>query len=176
MGWRRLFETQEVMYKDLVIEFLATISFARKDGIFAEDNLSFFLGGERRTLSLVDFAIRKGIYIPAKAHSEAYQQYTVRCVRITEGFRAEAHWNEIENGAYDKGTTQECDIHSPIHRLFHRLITNTINQRQEGDKCPTIDVFFVRALTSPDVYVDLPFLLVDFLAVRARKDRRWSPL
>lgn len=54
MGWRRLFEIQEVVYKELVIEFMATISFTRKDGIFVEDNLSFCLGGERHTLSLVE--------------------------------------------------------------------------------------------------------------------------
>lgn len=41
MGWRRLFEIQEAVYKELVIEFLAMVSFARKDGIFAEENLSF---------------------------------------------------------------------------------------------------------------------------------------
>ncbi|CAH1422232.1 unnamed protein product [Lactuca virosa] len=34
MGWRRLFQIQEVVYKELVIEFLATVSFARKYGFF----------------------------------------------------------------------------------------------------------------------------------------------
>lgn len=92
------------------------------------------------------------------------------------GFKAEAHWNEIENGAYDKGTAKESDIRSPLPRLLHRLITNAINRREEGDKCPTIDVFFLWALITPDVYVDLPFLLADFLVSRARKDRQGSPL
>ncbi|CAH1451257.1 unnamed protein product [Lactuca virosa] len=32
MGWRRLFEIQEVVYKELVVEFLATVSFTRKYG------------------------------------------------------------------------------------------------------------------------------------------------
>lgn len=46
------------MYKELVVKFLDTVSFAQRDGIFVEDNLSFCLGGERRTLSLVDFMLR----------------------------------------------------------------------------------------------------------------------
>ncbi|CAH1450032.1 unnamed protein product [Lactuca virosa] len=46
MGWRQLFQIQEIVYKELVIEFLGTISFRRKDGAFDEDNLTFFLGGE----------------------------------------------------------------------------------------------------------------------------------
>ncbi|CAI9277084.1 unnamed protein product [Lactuca saligna] len=43
MGWRRFFEIQKVVYKKLVIELLATVSFARNEGIVVEDNLSFAL-------------------------------------------------------------------------------------------------------------------------------------
>ena len=64
-------------------------------------------------------------------------------MRDVEGFKAEKHWYTIANGACLKETAQESDIRSPIHRLLHRLITNTVNERQEGDKCPTIDVFFL---------------------------------
>ncbi|CAH1447366.1 unnamed protein product [Lactuca virosa] len=117
MGWRRLFEIQEVEYKELVIEFLAMISFARKHGIFAKDNLSFCPGGERRTLSLADFAIRTEIYLPAKAHSEPYQQYIAKYVPIIEGFRAEAHWNEIANGK------------APFPRLGSKEFDHTIRGR-----------------------------------------------
>ncbi|CAI9280864.1 unnamed protein product [Lactuca saligna] len=95
---------------------------------------------------------------------------------VTKRFKAEAHLNEIANGAYNKGTTQESNIRSPLHRLLHWLIANTINYIQEGDKCLTIDVFLLWAFTTPDVYVDLPFLLADFLVTRAGKDRRGSPL
>lgn len=113
---------------------------------------------KRRTLSLADFTLRTQIYLPSDVHSEAYQQYIVGCVQITEEFKPEAHWNEIANRAYDKRTAQESDILSPFHHLLHRLITNTIYQRQEEDKCPTIYVFFIWGLITPDVYLDLPFL------------------
>lgn len=103
--------------------------FAQTDVIFVEDDLSFWLGGERHTLILVDFALRTQIYLLSKVHSKAYQQYITGYVRVTEGFKAEAYWNEIENGSYDKGITQESDIRSPLHRLLHRLIINAINQR-----------------------------------------------
>lgn len=90
-------------------------------------------------------------------------------------FKVEEHWNAITNGMYNKVTAQESDIRSPIHRMLHCLITNTINERQEGDKCP-VDVFFSWAITSTDIYVDLPFHLAEFLAARVAKDRRGSPL
>ncbi|CAH1417043.1 unnamed protein product [Lactuca virosa] len=83
LGWRRIFHIQEIVYKELVIEFLATISFARNDGIYADNNLTFFLGGERRTLSLADFALGTQIYLPSEVHSEPYQQYIAGCVRNT---------------------------------------------------------------------------------------------
>ncbi|CAI9283615.1 unnamed protein product [Lactuca saligna] len=128
------------------------VSFKRKDGIYDENNLTFCLGRQRRTLSLADFALRKEVYLPS-----------------------EAHWNEIAYEAYKKGTTQESDIHSPLHHLLHCLITNTTNQRQEGDKCPTMNMFFLWALISSDAYVDLPFLLADFIMERVGKDRQRSP-
>ncbi|CAH1441649.1 unnamed protein product [Lactuca virosa] len=73
LGWRRIFEIQEVVYKELVYEFLATVSFAKKDRIYADDNLTFCLGGERRSLSIADFALQVGIYLPAEVHTPLYQ-------------------------------------------------------------------------------------------------------
>lgn len=70
LGWRWIFEIQEVVYKELVHEFLATISFARKVGIYADDNIKFCLGGEIRSLSLADFALRTEIYLPSEVHLE----------------------------------------------------------------------------------------------------------
>ncbi|CAH1417605.1 unnamed protein product [Lactuca virosa] len=115
LGWRQIFQIQEIVYKELLIEFLAMVSFARKDGIYADSNLTFCLGGERRTLSLADFALRAEIYLPSEVHSESYQQYIAGCVRNTEGFKEELHWNAIANGVYEKGTAQESDIRSPVH-------------------------------------------------------------
>ncbi|CAH1433904.1 unnamed protein product [Lactuca virosa] len=91
MGWRRIFQIQETVYKELVVEFLSTVSFARKAGIYADDNLTFCLGGERRSLTLADFSLRIGIYLPSEVHSESYQQYIANCVRDVEGFKAEEH-------------------------------------------------------------------------------------
>ena len=133
-------------------EFLAAVSFARKDGLYADDNLTFCLGEERRSLSLAYFSLRVGIYLPAEIHTPVYQQFIAASIRSIKGFKEKDHWHSIANGVYHKGTAQESDMQSPIHRLLHRLITNTINERREGDKCPTVDVFFLWVLTSSEVY------------------------
>lgn len=175
LGWRQIFEIQEVVYKEFVYEFLAMVSFARKYGIYVDDNLTFCLSGERCSLSLTDFALRTGIYLPSEVHTKLYQQFIAASIRNIEWFKAEEHWHAISNGVYEKGTAQESDIHSPIHRLLHRLITNTINERQKVVKCPTVDVFFLWVLTSTDTYADLPFHLAEFLTSQATKDRCGSP-
>ncbi|CAI9282079.1 unnamed protein product [Lactuca saligna] len=74
LGWRRISEIQEVVSKELVYEFLTKVYFARKYGIYDDDNLTFSLGGERCSLSLTDFALRTRIYLPSEVHTELYQQ------------------------------------------------------------------------------------------------------
>ena len=81
LGWRRIFQIQEIVYKELLIELLAMVSFARKDDIYTNNNLTFCLDGERHTLSLADFALRTEIYLPSEVHFESYQQYIADCVR-----------------------------------------------------------------------------------------------
>lgn len=109
-------------------------------------NITFCLGGERRELTLAELAMRTYIYIYiyllTEVHIDSYLEFITGSIKVTKGFKAETYWQDIANGTYHKGTTQESDIRSPIHRILHRFITNTINQKQEGDKVPTLDVFF----------------------------------
>ncbi|CAH1453827.1 unnamed protein product [Lactuca virosa] len=76
-AWRRLFQIQEVVYKELVVELLASASFRRKIGTLEEANLTFGLGGERHELSLADFMIKTKIYLPSEplqmAHTKREQ-------------------------------------------------------------------------------------------------------
>ncbi|CAH1427560.1 unnamed protein product [Lactuca virosa] len=103
LGWRRIFEIQEVVYIESVHEFLATVSFAKTDGIYADDNLTFCISGERRSLSLADFALRTGIYLQSEVHTQLYQQFIAASIRNIDGFKAEDHWHAIANGVYHKG-------------------------------------------------------------------------
>lgn len=85
-------------------------------------------------------------------------------------------WSTIANGTYIMGTAQEGDIWSPIHQIIHRLITFSINQRKEGDKVSSLDVFFLWSIITPDVFCNLPHCMTDFLASRAGKDNKGALL
>ena len=85
-------------------------------------------------------------------------------------------WNTIVNGTYISWTPQEGDIRSHIHWLIHRLITFTINQRKEGVKVPSLDVFYLWSITTLGVFFNLPHYVVELLTSRAGKDSKGSPL
>lgn len=58
IGWIRLFRIQEPVYMKLCMDFLATVQYRKKKGTHDRKNITFCLGGKRRELSLVDFALR----------------------------------------------------------------------------------------------------------------------
>ncbi|CAH1422734.1 unnamed protein product [Lactuca virosa] len=105
MAWRRLFHIQELVYKEFVVEFLAAVTFRRNIGIHESANITFCLGGERRELSLAEFAMRTELYISSEVHTESYVEFISSCIRTTKGFKEDRYWPNIANGAYSFGTT-----------------------------------------------------------------------
>ncbi|CAH1418795.1 unnamed protein product [Lactuca virosa] len=89
MGWRRLFQIQEVVYKELVVENLAIVSFRRKIGALEKKNITFCLKGERRELNLTDLALRTEIYLSSEVHTDYYMEFITGSIKLTEGFKAE---------------------------------------------------------------------------------------
>ncbi|CAH1450007.1 unnamed protein product [Lactuca virosa] len=70
-AWKILFHIQEPVYKELVVEFLATVAF-RKKMVFMSQQTSPFVWGERRELSLAEFAMMMELYLPSEIHTESY--------------------------------------------------------------------------------------------------------
>lgn len=128
------------------MEFLASICIRKKKGVHDRQNITFCLRGEQRELSLADFALRTELYLPSELHTKSYTEFISHCLNSSEEFKESNYWTTIANRVYQSKTAQESDIRSPIFRLLHWLITNTINQRQEGDKVPILDVFYLWSL------------------------------
>ncbi|CAH1436194.1 unnamed protein product [Lactuca virosa] len=103
MAWRRVFDIQEIVYKELVVEFLATVSFRRKIGALENGNVTFCLGGERRELSLAELAMRTEIYLPIEFHTNSYLEFITGSIHTTDGFKNATYLPTIENGTYHKG-------------------------------------------------------------------------
>ncbi|KAJ9565672.1 hypothetical protein OSB04_001638 [Centaurea solstitialis] len=63
-AWERVFDIAETLYRELIVEFVATFHFdaIKALGEFHQSCMTFRLGGVWRSLSLVDFALALGIY------------------------------------------------------------------------------------------------------------------
>ncbi|KAL7605090.1 hypothetical protein Lser_V15G17613 [Lactuca serriola] len=91
-----------------------------------------------------------------------------------EGITSAGWWNTIGNKVYIPKSAQEGSIRSPIHRLIHRLISSTINQRKDDDKVSNLDVFFLWSIITPDVFCNIPWCIASYLSEGAVKDRKTS--
>ncbi|KAL7605091.1 hypothetical protein Lser_V15G17612 [Lactuca serriola] len=91
-----------------------------------------------------------------------------------EGITSAGWWNTIGNKVYIPKSAQEGSIQSPIHRLIHRLISSTINQRKDDDKVSNLDVFFLWSIITPDVFCNIPWCIASYLSEGAVKDRKTS--
>ncbi|CAI9280404.1 unnamed protein product [Lactuca saligna] len=100
MAWIRLFHPQEPVYKELCVEFLDIVYFTKKKGVNDRKNITFFLGGERRELSLVDFAMRTNLYLPYEVYSESYIEFIFQCLTLNEEFKEANYWPSIANRVY----------------------------------------------------------------------------
>lgn len=164
-GWSRLFKLQEPVYQELCWEFFATISFRGGDDYYSLNIISFCLGGEFRQCSIAELAWRLGIYDQNENMSETFESFLEQCHKdLPEGVVASTWWNTIANQVYIPSSAQEGMIRSPIHRLIHRLIASSINMRKDDDKVPTLDIFYMWSIITPDVFCNLPYCMAKYLA------------
>ena len=171
-GWLQLFKIQEPVYAELCWEFFATISFRGGSEYYNPNTISFSLGGEMRQCSMVEFSWRLGIYDQDMSMTDYFEAFLENTYKeLPEGVVASTWWSTIANRVYIPSTAQEGHIRSPIHRLIHRFIASTINMRKDGDKVPTLDIFYMWSIITPDVFCDLPYCIAKFLAEGAVKEK-----
>lgn len=58
--WRKLFQLQEPIYRELCLEFYATVTFRGGDDYYSTNALTFHHGGEYRECSIAELAWRMG--------------------------------------------------------------------------------------------------------------------
>lgn len=61
-GWIRFFQLQELVFKELYIEFFATTKFRKQEEVDDTGNFTFCLGGRRHEYSLVELTWRLDLY------------------------------------------------------------------------------------------------------------------
>ncbi|KAJ9561695.1 hypothetical protein OSB04_006855 [Centaurea solstitialis] len=164
--WERVFEINESLYRELILEFVATFVFdatkATED--FREQCMTFRLGGIWRSLSLADFGLALGIYTQAEVDDPGFDKYMVATEKRPNGFNPRDIWVILGNGDYSYNIKVK-GLLSPIGRLLHCMLVHAVNSCSSSErKIPTYDIWLLDRLTTDDRYPNAPYIIAAQLA------------
>ncbi|KAI3723575.1 hypothetical protein L2E82_35253 [Cichorium intybus] len=177
-GWDRIMATDEDMvYTELLLEFLSTIHFAPRASDPRSRLVRFRLGGEHTECNLREFRRRTGIYTPTDLQHRYFTRFFGSCIQ-GEPDRAPNMeiWTPLSNVRYEAGTSRESQLRDPLHRLMHRIVSTSIMQREGGEKVSGDDMTFLWALLDPSRFLHLPFALAVALSTHSTGASSSSPL
>lgn len=176
-GWNRLFRIQEPVYQELCWEYFSTVSFRGGNDYYNPGNIKFCLGGEYCQCSMVELSWRLGIYDQQLVNTPEFGTFLEHCHQFfLDGVRGDLWWSTIAKKMYIAKSAQEGSIQSPTHRLIHRVISSTINQRKDDDKVPTLDVFYLWSINTPNTFFCIPYCIAVYLTEGVVKDRKTSKI
>ncbi|KAI3515509.1 hypothetical protein L1887_14408 [Cichorium endivia] len=154
-GWDRIMATDDdIVYTELLLEFLSTIQFAPRAGDPRSRLVRFRLGGVHRECNLREFG-RRGE--PDRASNMEI-------------------WAPLSNIIYEAGSSRENQLRDPLHRLMHRIVSTSIMQQEGGEKVSSDDMTFLWVLLDPTRFLHLPYALATALATRSTGASASSPL
>ncbi|PWA80942.1 protein ROOT HAIR DEFECTIVE 3 [Artemisia annua] len=154
--WGNLFSIVEPIYRELCLEFFATYQFNEKSRDYTNDKaLTFRLGGSDHSCSVKEFGC--GEVAPAK------------------NFNYARFWSTIGQGSYDITSLRASDIHSPIHRILHRMIAHTITGRKQTNRVTQMDLWYLHNLLNQDKFCNVAHCLASYLTEAAGRTKT-SPI
>ncbi|KAI3515969.1 hypothetical protein L1887_14876 [Cichorium endivia] len=177
-GWDRIMATEEdVVYTELLLEFLSTIQFAPRAGDPRSRLVRFRLGGVHRECNLREFGRRVGLYTPEDLQHRFFTRFFGSCIQGEPDRAANMEiWAPLSNVIYEAGTSRERQLRDPLHRLMHRIVSTSIMQREGGEKVSSDDMTFLWVLLDPSRFLHLPFARATVLATRSTGASTSSPL
>ena len=127
---------EDVVYTELLLEFISTIQFAPRAGYPRSRLVRFRLGGEHRECNLREFGRRVGLYTQDDLQHRYYTRFFGSCIQ-GESDRAPNMevWAALSNIRYEAGTSRESHLRDPLHRLMHRIVSTSIMHREGARRC-----------------------------------------
>ncbi|KAI3750580.1 hypothetical protein L2E82_21251 [Cichorium intybus] len=177
-GWDRIMATHEdVVYTELLLEFLSTIHFAPRASDPRSRIIRFRLGGAQRECNLREFGGRVGLYTPADLQHRHFTQFFGVCIQGQPERPGNMEvWAPLSNVIYEAGTSRESHLRDPLHRLMHRIVSTSIMQREGGEKVSGEDMTFFWVLLNPSRFLHLPYPLAVALSTHSTGASASSPL
>ncbi|KAI3790872.1 hypothetical protein L2E82_04262 [Cichorium intybus] len=166
----------DTIYTELLLEFLSTVYYALASREARSRLVSFRLGGVSRECSLRDFGRRTGIYTEEELQSRHFTPFLQACIQGRPDRAANATiWATLSNLQFEAGSARESQLHNPLHRLMHRIISTSVMQKQGSEKVSGDDMTFMWALLDPTRFLHLPYALAISLSTRAAGASSSSP-
>ncbi|GJS96958.1 hypothetical protein Tco_0803926 [Tanacetum coccineum] len=172
--WVNLFQVNELVYRELVWEFFASIEFDYVSCRYDPEHLgvSFRLGGESRMLSLLEFGWRVGLYSEEQSRlistkSGLRKGETVKAQRVLMEF-----WPTIGDAKFVVGGMVVKKVRDLRVRLAHHCIATTILGRKEStQRITAIDLFYLYCIYGEGIATSFGLLtgeMIDALSVEPR--------
>ncbi|KAI3739159.1 hypothetical protein L2E82_29556 [Cichorium intybus] len=177
-GWDRIMATDEdVVYTELLLEFISTVRFAPRAGDPRSRMVRFRLGGVHRECNLREFGRRTGIYTPADLQHRFFTRFFGSCIQGEPERPPNMEvWAQLSNVRYEAGASRESHLRDPLHRLMHRIVSTSIMHREGGEKVSGDDMTFLWVLLDPSRFLHLPFALAIAFSTHATGTSSSSPL
>ncbi|KAJ9538031.1 hypothetical protein OSB04_030764 [Centaurea solstitialis] len=160
-AWERIFDFAETLYRELILEFVATFRFEEEKALdeFYQPCMSFRLGGVWHSISLVDLAVVLGIYTQAGVEAPGFVEYMFASGKRPDDFDPSLSWAVLGSGNYG-GNLKVKSLLSSSDRLYHRMLVNAVNARSSSEeKISTYDLWLLEQLTSDDKYPNAPYIV-----------------
>ncbi|KAJ9567662.1 hypothetical protein OSB04_003628 [Centaurea solstitialis] len=165
-AWERVFDIGETLYRELIVEFVATFRFdaIKALGEFRQSCMTFRLGGVWRSISLVDFALALGIYTQLDVDAPGFEEYMWATAKRPDDFDPSLAWSILGDGVYH-GNLKVKGFLASSDRLLHRMLIQAVNARSSSEEKVTVqDLWLLEQLSTDDKYPNAPYLIVAQLA------------
>ncbi|GJV60756.1 hypothetical protein Tco_1466856 [Tanacetum coccineum] len=110
---------------------------------------NWFIGGEQRDISLLEFGWRVGLYSQGQSMEDATLSRLRDCNIVREDRLLMEFWPCIGNGVFNVGNTKVASIRDPRVKLAHRCIATTIAARKKQPiESPKL-IFIISTVSIP---------------------------
>ncbi|KAJ9541654.1 hypothetical protein OSB04_028160 [Centaurea solstitialis] len=167
MAWKAALDLRESVYRELTLEFIATYSFDEERGkeSVRRPCIQYRLGGRWFRQSLAQFAISLGLYTAGMVGTDYFEYYIGQCALAPpEDLDYNELWSQLGRGEYRRSNTKSGGLVDPGHRVLHRMIAYTLNQRKSSqDKIGDFELWLLHQLVRRDRHTHLAYIIADFL-------------
>ena len=174
----KIFRNEQKVYKELVVEFLASFTF--DSGLIGKNFntrkcIRFRLCGNWFDASLLEF----GVYLGLQDHSVNHELYQDHLDRATleeaPSYTLAKCWREIGMVDYDPKHSREAHLKSPLLRLIHRYLAWTVLYHSQPERLNEAHLKGLYFCVHREHRWNIPYAMTSMFKNAEKSNRRELP-